>query len=148
VQRRAEPGRAGKMKLLDGPRSSRCSSLFAIRPTGHLVFFATVGDARFRTVAEIEGDEGLAHVQLVRRGFTFVGDLDVLGLAVHGDDLLLGHADFGIFLGGLLSGAAAGAFLFVTGATGSEESAGREHQNRAFHRFRFWPAHTIYETAS
>ena len=78
--------------------------LFAIAPPSHPAVLVEFNDAHFGTIAEIKRDERFAHVQIVNPHLAFTADANVVRPAVKRDDLIPGHADFGILFVVLRSG--------------------------------------------
>src|SRR3989442_1915246 len=105
--------------------------LFAITPSSDFSFLVEIDDPNLWPVAKVKRDERFAHVQMINPGLAFARHLDIIRLAIHGDDLVFGHADFGVFL--LLLRAAAVAARLVAGAAADQARADAKNGDSDIH---------------
>ena len=68
---------------------------------------------------------------MINPSLAFARHLDIVRLAVHGDDLVLGHADFGVFLFLLCAAAVAG--CLIAGAAADEKRASEKKEDSDVH---------------
>jgi len=104
-------------------------ALFAITPSGDFSILVEIDDPNLWPIPKIKRDERFAHVQVLNPGLAFARHLDIIRLAVHGDDLILGHTNFGVFLFLLC----AAALSLIADAAADEKSAGEKNEDSDIH---------------
>src|SRR2546426_146766 len=109
------------------------TGLFAITPVGDLAILVEIDDTNLGSVPKVKRDERFAHVEVVNPSLAFARHLHIVRLAVHGDNLILRHADFGVFL--LLFLLCAAAVSLIAGAATCERDAKEQKECLDFHWF-------------
>ena len=78
-------------KALSGTAIGGEKTLFSVTPTGYFSVPIEIDHPNFGPVSKIKRNESFAHIKMVHPGLSVAGSLDVVGLAVEGDNLFFGH---------------------------------------------------------